>query len=390
MRFARLGAKPNRETEPSRLTSPHRATTTFPPPHPPRHSVPLLASQERGASDASAGRRPTTRVVAPRQPSATRARRRSSILGEGACDVLVATDVAARGLDLAGVELVVHADAPGCADAYAHRAGRAGRPRARRSRRQSPVTRAGEGRGGGARGVGTRRARGYSAVDGHRRDAREGKRRGDRGRGVGGGGGAARRVRRRRRGRGVLEECGGKGICRRGLYAIRPETRRFGFGCVGCVGCVFGRRDGAREGRRTYLGRGSVRRSGGGARGASARARRRAGAPKGGREGSRDAFGVVNRSCVPVACTSRAYQSCVPVVCTSRVYQSFQWWRWRDERSMRVRRGRGGRADEPRGASRIRAGNDFGFSTPGTCFETLIQLCLLNRRSPRRAHLGAR
>ena len=49
-------------------------------------------------------------------------------LREGACDVLVATDVAARGLDLAGVELVVHADAPGCADAYAHRAGRAGRP----------------------------------------------------------------------------------------------------------------------------------------------------------------------------------------------------------------------------------------------------------------------
>ena len=49
-------------------------------------------------------------------------------LRAGACDVLVATDVAARGLDLPGVELVVHADPPKDADAYAHRAGRAGRP----------------------------------------------------------------------------------------------------------------------------------------------------------------------------------------------------------------------------------------------------------------------
>ena len=192
--------------------------------------------------------------------------------------------------------------------------GTRGSPRMRRSRRQSPVTRAGEGRGGGAHGVGTRRARGYSAVDGHRRDAREGKRRGDRGRGVGGGGGAARRV--------------------------RPDA--FGFGCVGCVGSVFGRRDGAREGRRTYLGRGSFRRSGGGARGASRRARRRRGRVEGREEREVETIAGVNRSCVPVACTSRVYQSCVPVVCTSRVYQSFQWWRWRDERSMRVRRGRGG------------------------------------------------
>ena len=49
-------------------------------------------------------------------------------LRAGVCDVLVATDVAARGLDLPGVELVVHADPPKDADAYAHRAGRAGRP----------------------------------------------------------------------------------------------------------------------------------------------------------------------------------------------------------------------------------------------------------------------
>ena len=48
-------------------------------------------------------------------------------LRAGTCDVLVATDVAARGLDLPGVELVVHANLPKDQDAYAHRAGRAGR-----------------------------------------------------------------------------------------------------------------------------------------------------------------------------------------------------------------------------------------------------------------------
>jgi hypothetical protein len=49
-------------------------------------------------------------------------------LRSGALDVLVATDVAARGLDVPRVTLVVHADLPGDADTYIHRAGRAGRP----------------------------------------------------------------------------------------------------------------------------------------------------------------------------------------------------------------------------------------------------------------------
>ena len=202
----------------------------------------------------------------------------------------------------------------------------------RRSRRQSPVTRAGEGRGGGARGVGTRRARGYSAVDGHRRDAREGKRRGDRGRGVGGGGGAARRVRRRRRGRGVLEVWWQRNLPARSLRL--PSQTPFGFGCVGCRVCF-------RTTRRRARGKANVSWSRVGStiwRGSSgsfeagapsAGARRRAG-----REGSRDDSGSE-----PVVRTSRVYQSCVPVVYTSRVYQSFQWWRWRDERSMRACRG---------------------------------------------------
>jgi superfamily II DNA/RNA helicase len=46
----------------------------------------------------------------------------------GDVDLLVATDVCSRGLDIPGVELVVHAESPADGDAYTHRAGRAGRP----------------------------------------------------------------------------------------------------------------------------------------------------------------------------------------------------------------------------------------------------------------------
>ena len=42
-------------------------------------------------------------------------------------DVLVATDIAARGLDIAGVSHVVNFDVPNTPDAYTHRIGRTGR-----------------------------------------------------------------------------------------------------------------------------------------------------------------------------------------------------------------------------------------------------------------------
>ncbi len=45
----------------------------------------------------------------------------------GMTTVLVATDVAARGLDIAEVEMVIHTDAPRDAESYTHRAGRTGR-----------------------------------------------------------------------------------------------------------------------------------------------------------------------------------------------------------------------------------------------------------------------
>ena len=46
---------------------------------------------------------------------------------EGWCDVLVATDVAARGIDVKGVECVIHYDPPENGKAYKHRSGRTAR-----------------------------------------------------------------------------------------------------------------------------------------------------------------------------------------------------------------------------------------------------------------------
>jgi ATP-dependent RNA helicase RhlE len=45
----------------------------------------------------------------------------------GAYDVLVATDIAARGIDVANVSHVINFDLPGTPDAYTHRIGRTGR-----------------------------------------------------------------------------------------------------------------------------------------------------------------------------------------------------------------------------------------------------------------------
>ncbi len=45
----------------------------------------------------------------------------------GEVDILVATDVAARGIDIPGVELVLNFDLPQVAEAYVHRIGRTGR-----------------------------------------------------------------------------------------------------------------------------------------------------------------------------------------------------------------------------------------------------------------------
>jgi len=46
---------------------------------------------------------------------------------DGTIKTLVSTDVAARGIDVPDIELVIHADPPGDSDSYVHRSGRTGR-----------------------------------------------------------------------------------------------------------------------------------------------------------------------------------------------------------------------------------------------------------------------
>lgn len=46
---------------------------------------------------------------------------------DGRARVCIATDVAARGIDLPGLELVIHADLPTNSDTLLHRSGRTGR-----------------------------------------------------------------------------------------------------------------------------------------------------------------------------------------------------------------------------------------------------------------------
>ena len=71
----------------------------------------------------AASRRPRSRASA-RRPSATA---RSMQLRRGDMRVLVATNVAARGLHLPDVDLIIHADLPLNAESLTHRSGRTGR-----------------------------------------------------------------------------------------------------------------------------------------------------------------------------------------------------------------------------------------------------------------------
>ena len=86
---------------------------------------------------------------------------------EGRARVCVATDLAARGLDLPGLELVLHADLPGSAEVLLHRSGRTGRagrrglavlvvPLSQRRRAEALIARAGVAWSGWRRRTGPR------------------------------------------------------------------------------------------------------------------------------------------------------------------------------------------------------------------------------------------
>ena len=72
---------------------------------------------------------PASRAVSPaRRPQPGRAARATSQqLTSGRVNVLVATDVAARGIHVDDIDLVIQADAPDEYKTYLHRSGRTGR-----------------------------------------------------------------------------------------------------------------------------------------------------------------------------------------------------------------------------------------------------------------------
>jgi ATP-dependent RNA helicase DeaD len=78
-------------------------------------------------TSASLGERGFETVAISGELSQAERTRALKMLRDGRARVLVATDVAARGLDLPGVGLVLHADAPRDAQALQHRSGRTGR-----------------------------------------------------------------------------------------------------------------------------------------------------------------------------------------------------------------------------------------------------------------------
>jgi ATP-dependent RNA helicase RhlE len=82
------------------------------------------AAQSLARRLAKAGHR-----AADLQGNLSQARRRSTLNGfrDGTFAILVATDIAARGLDVTGISHVINYDMPATAEAYTHRVGRTGR-----------------------------------------------------------------------------------------------------------------------------------------------------------------------------------------------------------------------------------------------------------------------
>lgn len=94
------------------------------------HGTVLLFSRtKRGASRISRGLRGLGHNAAEIHSDRSLAQRREALEGfkSGKYRILVATDIAARGIDVTGIELVLNYDLPEDAENYVHRIGRTGR-----------------------------------------------------------------------------------------------------------------------------------------------------------------------------------------------------------------------------------------------------------------------
>jgi len=92
-------------------------------------SVLLFVRTKRGASRVARGLRSMGHSAAEIHADRTLPQRKNALRGfkSGEYRVLVATDIAARGIDVTGIELVVNYDLPDDPENYVHRIGRTGR-----------------------------------------------------------------------------------------------------------------------------------------------------------------------------------------------------------------------------------------------------------------------
>ncbi|MFA4906262.1 MAG: DEAD/DEAH box helicase [Candidatus Margulisiibacteriota bacterium] len=94
-----------------------------------RGTVLLFSRTKRGAARITKGLRSLNLSAAEIHADRSMAQRREALEGfkTGKYRILVATDIAARGIDVKGIELVINYDLPDDAENYVHRIGRTGR-----------------------------------------------------------------------------------------------------------------------------------------------------------------------------------------------------------------------------------------------------------------------
>jgi len=94
-----------------------------------RGSVLIFSRTKHGARRITSGIRSLGHTAAELHSNRSLSQRRAALEGfrNGACRILVATDIAARGIDVKGIELVLNYDLPQSPEDYVHRIGRTGR-----------------------------------------------------------------------------------------------------------------------------------------------------------------------------------------------------------------------------------------------------------------------